>query len=139
MITFFIIGYLTIFSQDMAGDFRFNPSTHLFSGKDTTIWVTATAYNATEEQTEKGSVGIGAWGDRLSEDMKVIAVSHDLLDMGLSYKTKVRIEGLKGVYVVMDKMHSRWTKKIDIFMGLDRDNAIKWGKKKVKITFPVHK
>jgi len=44
---------------------------------------------------------------------------------------------LEGTYSVMDKMNERWTRKIDIFMGRDRDAAIQWGKRKVKITFSV--
>ena len=105
--------------------------------RDTSIWVTATAYNALESQTKKGNVGIGAWGDLLTEDMKSIAVSKDLIEMGLIRKTKVKIEGLEGIYWVMDKMNDRWTRKIDIFMGKDREAAIRWGKRKVKITFSV--
>lgn len=58
--------------------------------------------------------------------------------MGLTHKTKVTIEGLEGEYFVLDKMHSRWTKKIDIYMGLDRKKAINWGKKKVTI-HPIDK
>ena len=105
--------------------------------RDTSIWVTATAYNALESQTKKGNVGIGAWGDLLTEDMKSIAVSKDLIEMGLIRKTEVKIEGLEGIYWVMDKMNDRWTRKIDIFMGKDREAAIRWGKRKVKITFSV--
>jgi 3D (Asp-Asp-Asp) domain-containing protein len=104
---------------------------------DTSIWVTATAYNALESQTKKGNVGIGAWGDLLTDDLKAIAVSKDLIEMGLIRNREVKIEGLEGIYRVMDKMNNRWTRKIDIFMGTDREAAIQWGKRKVKITFSV--
>jgi 3D (Asp-Asp-Asp) domain-containing protein len=53
--------------------------------------------------------------------------------MGLSHKTRVTIEGLSGEYVVLDKMNKRWTKKIDIYMGLDKKKAKNWGKRKVVI------
>lgn len=105
--------------------------------KDTSLWVTATAYNAFEEQTKRGHVGIGAWGDRLTAEMKAIAVSKDLIELGLTRDREVSIEGFDGIYKVKDKMNDRWTRKIDIFMGQDREAAIRWGKRRVKITFCV--
>lgn len=84
--------------------------------------VTATAYTMDEAETKKGNIGLAAWGDQLEPGMKVIAVSRDLIDKGLDHNTKVRIEGLEGMYVVRDKMNKRWTKKIDIFMGNDSEN-----------------
>jgi 3D (Asp-Asp-Asp) domain-containing protein len=66
--------------------------------------------------------------------MKVIAVSRDLLSMyGLRNGTKVRIEGLPGIYHVRDKMNKRYRKRIDIYMGLDRHKALRWGRRSVKI------
>jgi 3D (Asp-Asp-Asp) domain-containing protein len=101
-------------------------------GKDRTLQVTATAYNHLAHQTE-GDPRTTAWGDRLKPGMKAIAVSRDLIGMGLTHGTKVRIEGLRGKYVVRDKMHSRWTKRIDIYMGDDVEAAKKWGKREVEI------
>ena len=95
--------------------------------------VTATAYTMDESETKEGHVGLAAWGDQLKPGMKVIAVSRDLIDKGLGHKTKVRIQGLSGTYVVLDKMHKRWRKKIDIFMGRNRQKALKWGKREVTI------
>jgi 3D (Asp-Asp-Asp) domain-containing protein len=94
--------------------------------------VTATAYNSLKGQTQ-GNPFETAWGDTLKEGMKAIAISRDLLDSGLTYRTKVKIEGLPGKYVVLDKMNARWTKKIDIYMGASRKDALDWGKKKVTI------
>jgi 3D (Asp-Asp-Asp) domain-containing protein len=94
--------------------------------------VTATAYNSTKEQTY-GHPAEAAWGDTLKPGMKVIAVSRDLLDSGLTYGTRVHIEGLPGQYVVLDKMNARWKKKIDIYMGTSRRDAREWGKKEVTI------
>jgi 3D (Asp-Asp-Asp) domain-containing protein len=101
----------------------------------TTITVTSTAYNSVESQTKKGNTGLAAWGDTLVPGQKAIAVSRDLIDMGLGHNTVVLIEGLEGSFIVKDKMNKRWEKKIDIYMGLDQEAAIQWGKKEVEITF----
>ena len=95
--------------------------------------VTATAYTSHVNQTDS-TPNIAAWGDRLYPGMKSIAVSRDLLKVyGLKHKQKVRIKGLKGEYAVLDKMNKRWTKKIDIYMGMDKRKAFKWGRRKVEI------
>ena len=95
--------------------------------------VTATAYTSHVNQTDS-TPNIAAWGDRLYPGMKSIAVSRDLLKVyGLKHGQKVRIKGLKGEYAVLDKMNRRWKKKIDIYMGLDRRKAFKWGRRKVEI------
>ena len=95
--------------------------------------VTATAYNSLPAQTDS-TPNIAAWGDRLRPGMKVIAVSRDLLKKyGLKHRDKVKISGLEGEYLVLDKMNKRWRKKIDIYMGKDRRKALKWGRKDVTI------
>lgn len=108
--------------------------------KDPYIWktidVTATAYNSTRAQTD-GSPQLTAWGDSLKPGMPYIAVSRDLQRLGLTHNTPVKIEGLKGTYLVKDKMHYRWRKKIDIYMGKDIKAAREWGRKKVKIQYGV--
>ncbi|MCG6189763.1 3D domain-containing protein [Maribellus maritimus] len=100
-----------------------------------TIAVIATAYNSLPGQTHPEHSEIAAWGDKLEPGMKGIAVSRDLLEMGLDYKTKVKIEGLPGKYLVLDKMNKRWTKKIDIYMGEDEELAKEWGRQQVNITW----
>lgn len=100
-----------------------------------TLMVTATAYNSIEEQTKKGNVGLAAWGDTLQPGERAIAVSRDLIKMGLDHNEEVEIDGLEGTYIVKDKMNKRWQKKIDIYMGLDEKAAREWGKKKVEISF----
>jgi 3D (Asp-Asp-Asp) domain-containing protein len=96
--------------------------------------VTATAYNAAPSQT--GPVpDIGAWGDRLKPGMRVIAVSPDLLHLGLARGQKVRIEGVPGEWTVLDKVPSRWSRRIDLFMGKDVRAARQWGKRKVEISW----
>ena len=95
--------------------------------------VTATAYTSHVAQTDS-TPNIAAWGDRLRPGMKAIAVSRDLLNIyGLKHKQKVRIKGLEGEYVVLDKMNKRWRKKIDIYMGMNKRKAFKWGRRKVEI------
>jgi 3D (Asp-Asp-Asp) domain-containing protein len=108
--------------------------------EDKWVWksmeVTATAYNALASQTN-ALVNIAAWGDTLQPGMKCIAVSRDLLQKGLRYNTPVKIEGFEGVYLVKDKMHSRWQNRIDIFMGQDVEKAREWGRRKVVIEYGV--
>lgn len=97
-----------------------------------TTWVTATAYNSVEAQTDE-TPWIAAWGDRLAPDMKVIAVSRDLLSAGLTRGTRVTIEGLSGEYIVLDKMNKRFEARIDIYMGEDLARAKRWGVREVEI------
>ncbi len=110
----------------------------LSSCEDTrTLEVTATAYNSVEAQTKKGDSLTTAWGEQLQPGMKAIAVSRDLIQEGLDYNTKVKIEGLPGTYRVVDKMNKRWTNRIDIYMGNEVADAREWGKQKVNITWAI--
>jgi 3D (Asp-Asp-Asp) domain-containing protein len=97
-----------------------------------TLAVTATAYTSHRSQTNQNPT-LAAWGDTLKPGMRCIAVSRDLLKMGLTRNTPVRIKGLPGVYMVKDKLHRRWTNRIDIYHGLDVQAAKQWGKRKVVI------
>lgn len=98
-----------------------------------TLAVTATAYTSHVGQTDS-TPNIAAWGDRLKPGMKAIAVSRDLLvRYKLKHGTSVKIRGLPGRYIVLDKMNKRWRKKIDIYMGMNKRKAFRWGKKKVVI------
>lgn len=108
-------------------------SVHSYASSFKKLNVTATAYNSVRSQTD-ASPNIAAWGDRLKPGMKAIAVSRDLLKMGLKRGSKVKISGLPGEYVVLDKMHHRWNRKIDIYMGKDVRAAKNWGKRRVTIT-----
>jgi len=103
-------------------------------GTKRTMMVTASAYNSLRGQTS-GDPSIAAWGDKLHPGMKAIAVSRDLQKMGLGHRAEVRIKGLPGTYLVLDRMHHRWRKKIDIYMGVDRSKAMRWGKRNVEITW----
>jgi 3D (Asp-Asp-Asp) domain-containing protein len=98
--------------------------------------VAASAYTARPEETKAVNHDIAAWGDKLVPGMKCIAVSRDLIPLGLGHNTPVKIEGLPGEYLVKDKMNKRWEKKIDIFFGQDVKAAKEWGKRTVTISWP---
>ncbi|MGB5387531.1 MAG: hypothetical protein WBN20_12175 [Eudoraea sp.] len=104
------------------------------------IWnsveVTASAYNSVSFQTSS-QPNIGAWGDTLKPGMKSIAVSRDLLAIGINHNTKVKINGLDGIYLVKDKMNKRWKNKIDIYMGENIEKARNWGIKEVTIQYSL--
>lgn len=101
-------------------------------GKEHSLEVTATAYTSSPEEMDS-TPNLAAWGDELKEGTKAIAVSRDLIDAGLTHNTRVKISGLRGRYVVLDKMNKRWKKKIDIYMGNDIKKARQWGVQKVVI------
>jgi len=95
--------------------------------------VTATAYTSHVSQTDKTPF-LAAWNNRLYPGIKAIAVSRDLLaKYGLRNGTKVRIAGLPGFYRVRDKMNKRYKKRIDVYMGVDRSRALRWGRRSVVI------
>jgi 3D (Asp-Asp-Asp) domain-containing protein len=96
------------------------------------VLVEATAYNSVAAQTE-GDPEIGAWGDRLDPGIKSVAVSEDLLQLGMRRGARVRIEGLPGVFLVLDRMPPQWQRRIDIHMGESVDAAKQWGRREVRI------
>ncbi len=105
----------------------------LSSGKNERVLkVTATAYNSLPDQT-LNDPSLTAWGDKLVPGMKAIAVSRDLIALGLTHGVKVKIDGFSGTFTVMDKLHKRWKHKIDIYMGTDVKAAKQWGKREVTI------
>ena len=101
-----------------------------------TLLVTATAFNSLSKQGH-GNPNVGAWGDRIAPGLNAIAVSDDLVSLGLTRGTRVRIEGMQNEYVVLDKMPARWKKRIDIYMGNDVKAARDWGKREVNIYWTV--
>jgi 3D (Asp-Asp-Asp) domain-containing protein len=95
--------------------------------------VTATAYSSHRAQTDKTPF-LAAWNNRLRPGMKIIAVSRDMLTRyGMRNGTRVRIAGLPGIYRVRDKMNKRYRKRIDIYMGVNRRKALRWGRRSVVI------
>ncbi len=109
---------------------------------DKYVWkeltVKASAYNSLGYQTSSNP-SIAAWGDSLKPGMKCIAVSRDLIRLGLKHNTPVKIEGLDSIYIVNDKMHRRKKNQIDIYMGVDVKKAKKWGIKRLSIQYGVLK
>ncbi|WP_249356345.1 3D domain-containing protein [Maribacter sp. ACAM166] len=101
--------------------------------------VTATAYNSLPNQTSYEHPAIAAWGDSITPGLKWIAVSRDLLNRGLAYNTMVKIDTLEGIYIVKDKMHSRWKNRIDVYMGENINDAKEWGRRKITIKYAVKK
>ena len=65
------------------------------------LTVTATAYNSLPAQTS-GDPNVAAWGDTLEPGMLAIAVSRDLIPLGLTRGVAVRIEGLPGEFCQHD-------------------------------------
>ena len=97
--------------------------------------VTATAYSSHRGQTDSTPF-LAAWNNRIRPGMKIIAVSRDMLTRyGLRNGSKVRIGGLPGYYTVRDKMNKRYRKRIDIYMGVNRRKALRWGRRSVVIYF----
>jgi 3D (Asp-Asp-Asp) domain-containing protein len=107
-------------------------------GAEQSLSVLATAYNSTAAQTD-ARPNQGAWGDRLVPGMNVIAVSPDLVKLGLKRGTKVRIDGLEGEWIVLDRTPSRYKKRIDLYMGVDVKAARRWGRKRVTIRWDAEK
>jgi 3D (Asp-Asp-Asp) domain-containing protein len=97
-----------------------------------TLRVSASAYNSLPEQTDD-TPQLTASGVILEPGMRVIAVSPDLLQMGLRYGMLVQIDGMPGEWRVVDRMASRWRHSIDLYMGEDREAARAWGRRNVTI------
>lgn len=106
------------------------------AGEPRSLEVSASAYNSVASQTNE-QPDVAAWGDVLKPGMRAIAVSPDLIELGLGHGTEVTIEGLRGRYRVLDKTAARFTKRIDIYMGIDVDAAKEWGVKTVTITWRI--
>jgi len=99
--------------------------------------VTASAYNSVFWQTDSINPSVAAWGDTLKPGMKSIAVSRDLIKMGFTHNTMVKIDTFPDTFYVKDKMHWRWRNRIDIYMGKDVKKAREWGKKRLIICYAV--
>jgi 3D (Asp-Asp-Asp) domain-containing protein len=102
-----------------------------------TLRVKALAYTGCSAKKSKRAPRSirGAWGDPLTPDVKAVAVSPDLLEMGLDHGDTIRIEGLPGEYKVLDVMHGRHAKAIDIYYGDDQCGAMEWGSRSLTITW----
>jgi 3D (Asp-Asp-Asp) domain-containing protein len=95
------------------------------------LLVTAHAYTSRVEETDSQPT-LAASGGRLRPGMRAIAVSPDLLAMGIEYGTRVELEGL-GEWIVLDRMGDAHRRAVDLYMGEDRDAALAFGKRRVKL------
>ena len=93
--------------------------------------VEATAFNSLVGQTDAQPL-ITASGERLRPGMRALAVSADLEKAGLTFGTRVEIEGY-GEWVVLDRMAPRWRRTIDLYLGNDDEAARTFGRRSVKI------
>lgn len=95
------------------------------------ILVTAYAYTSRVGETDSQPT-LAASGARLRPGMRAIAVSPDLLAIGLAYGTRVEIEGL-GEWIVLDRMGDAHRRSIDLYLGEDLDAARAFGRQRVKL------
>jgi 3D (Asp-Asp-Asp) domain-containing protein len=93
--------------------------------------VTAHAYTSSVAETDAQPT-LAASGERLRPGMRALAVSPDLLAMGIDYGTRVSVNGL-GEWIVLDRMGDEHRRAIDLYMGEDRDAARRFGKRRVRI------
>lgn len=105
--------------------------TPAYAGYHSTI-VTVTAYTSSPRQTQ-GDPYRAAWGNYLHPGERAVAVSPDLLALGLRHGTKVAIAGFKHDFVVLDKTNSSAHRLIDIYMGNDLHAAKEFGRKRLRI------
>jgi 3D (Asp-Asp-Asp) domain-containing protein len=96
--------------------------------------VTATAFNSTIAQTDRRPTE-SACGKRIAPGDKVVAVSRDLIEAGLTCGTQIQITGLEGSWSVLDHMASDRKMHIDIYMGRDIKAARAWGTQQVEISW----
>ena len=108
------------------------PANYVWYGEE----VTVSAYNSVSWQTD-GDPNITAWGDTLKPGLKAVAISRDLLKLGLRHNTLVKIDTFPDTFLVKDKMNKRWRKRMDIYMGTDVNAAREWGRKKLMICYAV--
>lgn len=95
------------------------------------IEVTAHAFTSSVAETDAQPT-LSASGRELRPGMRAIAVSPDLLAMGLGFGTRVTIDGL-GEWTVLDRMADSHHRAIDLYMGNDREAAVRFGKRRVRM------
>jgi 3D (Asp-Asp-Asp) domain-containing protein len=95
------------------------------------LQVDATAFNSLEGQTD-AEPHLTASGERLRPGLRALAVSADLEEAGLTFGTRVEIEGY-GEWVVLDRMAPRWRRTIDLYLGDDAAAAQRFGRRSVTI------
>jgi len=100
--------------------------------------VTVTAYTSSVRECD-GDPWVTASGYRLRRGDAVVAVSRDLEAAGLKMGTWLYLalpQG-EGWFRVEDRMHPRWRKRVDVWMGTSRRDALAFGKRRGRIYFIV--
>ena len=101
------------------------------------LQVDVTAYSSTVGQCDS-SPFIGAWNNDLRKySMKSLAVSRDLLTLGIGNGSRVKLKCEDRTYwlIVKDKMNKRFIKRVDIYMGVKHKQARSFGVKKCILIF----
>jgi 3D (Asp-Asp-Asp) domain-containing protein len=71
--------------------------------------------------------------------MKAIAISRDLIKLGITRNTPFKIEGFSGYYLVKDKLNARFSNKIDLYMGTDIEKARAFGVRQLSVQYGILK
>lgn len=100
--------------------------------------VTVTAYTSSVKECD-GDPWVTASGYRLRRGDAVVAVSRDLEARGLKMGTWLYLALPQGGgwFRVEDRMHPRWRRRIDVWMGSSRREALAFGKRRGRIFFSV--
>jgi 3D (Asp-Asp-Asp) domain-containing protein len=91
--------------------------------------ITVTAYSK-QESCSKSNVDCKT-ASGIPVALGHAAMSRDLEKQGLRFGDRIHLNGI-GTFVIQDRTHSRWKKRIDIFMESHR-SAIVFGKKKASM------
>lgn len=92
--------------------------------------VIVTAYTSSPNETDSTPY-LPACGGELVPGDKAVAVSRDLEKHGIKCGMSIWINGV--AYQVRDRMHKRWTNRIDIYAGDDKHAAKAFGKRRLSI------
>jgi 3D (Asp-Asp-Asp) domain-containing protein len=96
------------------------------------IEVKVTAYTPTRDQCDDTPL-ITASNQRVRDG--IIALSRDLEEeFRLEFGDTIVLEGI-GVFEFQDRMHPRWTRKVDIFMW-ERQEALEFGVQETRLFLP---
>jgi 3D (Asp-Asp-Asp) domain-containing protein len=96
------------------------------------VTVDISAYTSDPSETNENP-HLTASGEKVKSGDKVVAVSRDLEAAGFTFGKYITIENLPGQYEVADRTHERWEKRVDLYMGNDKDRALEWGVKTRKV------
>ena len=91
----------------------------------TILTAPVTAYTASTSETDSTPC-IGAGNHYICDRSDVVACPRSL-----QLHQWVEIEGKR--YECLDRLNKRYTNRFDLFMGYDRDKALRWGIKTLKV------